>query len=184
MITSTRTAHGIGKRRIAWLLLIALLYSTVGVTQDTRLPSQETINQRIAEIFKAALARGIGTTPEGYRFTMGKVYYSLEEAAEIKKYGDRAITPLSNYISKDGFRAQQLAIHFLAIIGGPRVLKIFTSVAEKGQSPATRYIALLSLQQYPWQDIEDVVRRISENDENANVKSQAQEMVKKHDPGQ
>jgi len=183
MITPTRVAGGMAKRW-TWLFLAGLLCFTEAAAQNPTQPSQETINQRIVEIFKVALARGTGTTPEGYRFTMGKVYYTLEEADEVRKYGERAIAPLSEYLSKDDMRAQQLAIRFLAAIGGPRVVKILGNVAEKAQSSATRYIALLCLQQYAWQDIEDVVRRISENDENANVKSQAHEMVKKHDPGE
>jgi len=164
------------------LFLAGLLCFTEAAAQNPAPPSQETINQRIAEIFRVALARGTGTTPEGYRFTMGKVYYTLEEADEVRKYGERAIAPLSEYFSKDDMRAQQLAVHFLATIGGPRVLKILGNVAEKAPSFATRYIALLCLQQYAWQDIAGVVRRIAAKDENSDVKSKAQEMVQKHDP--
>jgi len=181
MITLTNTASRIAKGQIAWVFLIAFLSFTVAVAQDTDQPSQETINKRIEEIFKVDLQIGVSTSPEGYRLTTGKVYYSPEEGDEIKKYGDKAIAPLAAYFDKSDFRAQQLAIRFLEVIGGPRVIKILSNVAEKSSSEGIRYRALLTLAQYPWPDIADVVRRIATSDGSDFMKSEARKIVEKND---
>jgi len=176
----TSIACRISKKQIAWLLA-ALLVSTALVAQDTDQPSQEIINKRIEEIFKIALDRGTGTTVEGYSYNLGKVFPSVAEYAEIKKYGDRAIAHLAAFLGKNDDRAQLLAVLFLTEIGGSHVRKILSPVAEKSSSAFIRYKALRALEQYPWPDIAEVVRRMSMNDDSPGVKSRARELVEKND---
>lgn len=182
MAMATRMFHFIGLKCIALLLLPIVVCSGSALAQGTAQPSQEIINQRIAAIFQKALAQDVGTTPEGYRVTSGRIGCTLEETEEIQRYGERAITPLSEFLSADDHRVQALAIRLLEMIGGPHVFNILTNVMEHGQSSASRYSALLCLQGHPWPEIADVVRRLAANDPDRDVKSRAQQILQEHEP--
>ena len=176
-----RRVSNILQKTLTCLLFGAVMSFTTAFAQDTNQVTQEHINDRIAKIFKADLLLWTGTTPEGYQYNNGKVYASQEEYDEVKKFGDRAIASLAEYFAKNDDRAQLLAIRFLVNIGGARVLKILTPIAEKSPSPYIRFQALANLQQYPWPEVADLVRRIAANDENPDVKAEARKLLQQHE---
>jgi hypothetical protein len=77
----------------------------VTAQQQPEQPTQDHINNRIAQIMAHSLQQGVFTTSSGVRATLIKADISLEDSAEIKQFGERAIAPLSEYLHSPDYRA-------------------------------------------------------------------------------
>lgn len=128
------------------------------------------------------LKQGVFTTDSGVRATTMRADMSLEELNEIKQYGDRAISPLSEYLRSPDYRAQHLAVQTLGYIGGKSVVKPLSFAAQESPSGAVRLAAVANLAQHPWQDVAEVIQRVAANDSDPGVKKEAQAIIAKNQP--
>jgi hypothetical protein len=169
-------------RQAAWLFVLVVLVIGMSEGQQAPEPTQEDINKRVADIMEHALQQGIGTTPEGYRYTRMRASTSMEEYKEIKKFGERAIAPLSNYLDSEDYRAQHLAVNLLGSIGGKAVIKPLAHAAEKCSYIVARSAALANLAHQNWDDVAEIIKWVSVNDPEPFVRKDATDLIAKHAP--
>lgn len=166
--------------RAPWLFAAALLLVTLISAQSREQPTQEYINNRVAQIMAHDLQQGVFTTSSGVRATLMRADMSIEELNEIKQFADRAIAPLAEYLHSPDYRAQHLAVNVLGYLGGKNVVKPLSAAAEQSGSSAVRLAAVGNLAQHPWPEIADVIQRVAANDQDPSVKKEAQSIIAKH----
>ncbi len=146
-------------------------------------PTQDEINHRVADIMESTLQKGVGTTPEGVRYTIMNISPTLQEFREIKKFGERAIPSLGNYLDSADYRAQNVAVKLLGSIGGKAVIKLLTHGLVKCSSMAARAIAVANLAHQNWDDVAETIKWVAVNDPAPDVRKAAADLIAKHESG-
>src|SRR5262245_58727978 len=130
------------------LLILGLCLGGTRLSQAVSQASATAIPARISTIIRESLSRGEGTTVDGRRCST-RVPPSSEDGGEIKRYGDQAIPVLEEYILAQDIREGDLALRFLGLLGGSRIVEPLKRVVEKSSSPGRREGALRWLTQAP-----------------------------------
>jgi HEAT repeat protein len=164
--------------RMLSVLAFSLLCGMVVKAQGTTQPSQEEINRRVHQIFDNDLKESVFTTNQGIRATRMRADASMEELNQIKKFGDKAVAPLTEYLSSPDYRAQHLAVNLLGAIGSKSVIKPLTYAAERSGSSAVRLAAVANLGQQSWNDVAAILKRVSTSDSDPFVRKKADEIIK------
>jgi hypothetical protein len=163
--------------RLAYVETIA----TTSPQNLTEASDKEAIRERISAIIRETVKQGEGTTVDGVKFTT-RVPPSDENVEEIKRFGDKAVPVLDEYFwSKDGFEGV-LALRFLGLLGGGRIVEPLKRVVEKSDSPTLRELALLWLTQAPWDLAAPVIRNVAETDPDAKLRGVARDLLVNRSP--
>jgi hypothetical protein len=167
------------------LLGFGLAYvETIATTSPqnlTEASDKEAMRERISAIIRETIKQGEGTTVDGVKFTT-RVPPSDENVEEIKRFGDKAVPVLEEYFwSKDGFDGV-LALRFLGLLGGSRIVEPLKRVVEKSDSPTLRELALLWLTQAPWDLAAPVIRNVAETDPDAKLRGVARDLLVNRSP--
>jgi hypothetical protein len=150
-----------------------------GLTQASE---KEAIRERISVIIRETLKQGEGTTANGVKFRT-RVPPSTDKVEEIKSLGDKAVPVLEDYLwSGDNPEQGDLALRFLGLLGGTRIVEPLKRVIEKSDSPSRRENALRWLTQAPWDLAAPVLRAAAETDPDANVRGVARDLLVNNAP--
>jgi hypothetical protein len=102
---------------------------------------------------------------------------SAEAVAEIQRYGDMAIPALEEHVFAPSAREAQLALRFLGLLGGSRIVAPLKQVVEKSADPDRRIDALTWLTQAPWNLALPIIRTASESDPDPKVREVARDLM-------
>jgi hypothetical protein len=138
--------------------------------------STEEIRERISAIIRENIRQGEGATVDGIKFST-RVPPSLQNIEEIKRYGERAIPVLEEYLWAEAGREGDLALRFLSLLGGNRIVEPLRRVVEKSPSPSRREGALRGLSQAPWDLAFPIIRNAAEADPDPRVREVAREFL-------
>jgi hypothetical protein len=134
------------------------------------------VRQRIATLMAHTVEKGGGVFPDGVKvWTVGRP--SNEDIEEIKRYGDGAIPILSEYLTSEDGRLRDLAIRFLGILGGSRVVEPLERVIRSDPAPALREAALIWLGETPWELASPIIREAAQNDPDPRVRRTAEDLL-------
>ncbi len=70
---------------------------------------------------------------------------------EIRNYGDEAVSALTNHLNSESDRERALAIEFLGLLSGRRIILPLQKVIRSDNSPSIRILALRWMTQAPHQ---------------------------------
>jgi len=107
-------------------------------TDETELARASIVKQKIQSIVQATLKEGEFTTADGIKATT-RVPPSAERIEEVKQLGKSAIPVLAAYANSESPRAQELAMRFLAGIGGDRIVEPLRGFAKHSAFPSSRF---------------------------------------------
>jgi len=140
-----------------------------------------TIRERISTIIRETIKQGEFTTVEGYRIWT-RVPSSREDVEEIKAYGDKAVPILEEYLWSDVGPEGDLALRFLGLLGGSRIVEPLKRVAEQSTSASRRQSALTWLTQVPWELAFPIIRNAAETDRDPKVRESARDLLVNYSP--
>jgi hypothetical protein len=146
--------------------------------------NNQVMRERIATIFRETLKQGEGLVEvDGYQVSV-KTFVPPPSwcVDEIQRYGDDAITILTEYLSSDNGFEKYLAMRFLGLIGGRGVVEPLRRVALDDPSSSFRMTALLWLSVAPWDLAYPTIRHIVDNDSSPEVRENAKEILLNHAP--
>src|SRR5262249_16042012 len=118
--------------------------------------SEIEIRERISTIIRETIRQGEGTVA-GVKFWT-RVPPSSERVDEIKAYEDKRIPVLEEYMWAESGPEADLALRFLGLLGGSRIVEPLKRVAEKSSSAGRRQLALMWLTQAPWDLASPIIR--------------------------
>lgn len=150
-----------------------------GATQNLPEPSTGEIRERISSIIRETIKRGEGTV-DGV-----KIWTRVppdDKVEEIKAYGDKAVPVLEEYIWAQNVPEGDLALRFLGLLGGSRIVGPLRRVAEKSPSPDRRQMALRWLTQAPWNLASPIIRNSAETDPDPKVRDIARDLLATYSP--
>lgn len=181
-----KTALSINRSRN--ILLVLLLLSGVTTissgrtqTQSPPPPDKAKVRERIATIMRETLKRGEFTSPEGWK-GVTRVPPSQEDIEEIQHYGDNAVPVLEEYLSSSEGREYELAMRFLGVLGGRRIIEPLRKVILSDPSSRKREFALRWITQGPWDLAAPIIRQATENDSDLDVRKVAEELLLSYAP--
>ncbi len=134
-----------------------------GSTDETDLVRTSIVKQRIQAIMQATLKEGEFTTASGIKATT-RVPPSAERIDEVKQLGKGAVPVLAAYLSSESPRAQELAMRFLAAIGGERIVEPLRGFAKHSAFPSNRAEAVMFLVETPLSKALPIIEDVSKTD--------------------
>jgi hypothetical protein len=149
--------------------------------RELKSPSESVIRKRIASMMDYILKRAETVTPDGIKVQI-VARPSNEEIEEIKSYGDDAVPVLSEYLSAEDSRQKLLALRFLGILGGGRIIEPLEKVIRSDPSPSTRETALIWLAEAPWDLASPIIQQAAQNDPDAAVRQTARGLLDDRKP--
>lgn len=144
----------------------------------TQVADRTEVRERIAALIREALQEGEGTV-NGIR-TWSRVPPSNKAIEEIKKYGDDSVPVLSRYLDSDNERERAVAVEFLGLLGGRRIIVPLRNAISYDASPTIRIQALRWISQAPWELSAPVIRRAAETDLDSKVREAANDILINH----
>lgn len=97
--------------------------------------------------------------------------------AEIKRYGDSAVPVLAGYLHSKSPRKRSVAVEFLGLLGGSRIVAPLRRVIQHDPSPAMREFALRWLTQAPHHLAQPIIRRAAKTDPDEGVRKTAKNIL-------
>ena len=181
MASIVRVAYARRVLLVSWLL-ISLCTSGVGAWQVSKpqVSGNVEVRERIAVLIKETLDERHGVV-DGVRI-WSRVPPSNETVEEIKRYGDDAVPPLRKYLDSDDERERALAVVFLGLLGGRRIIIPLQNVIRYDASPTIRISALRWISQTPWELASPIIREATERDVDPMVREAAKDLLVNHDP--
>ena len=107
---------------------------------------------------------------------------SKENVEEIQRYGDDAVPILSEYLGSEDDREKELAMRFLGLLGGSRIVEPLRKVIQSDNSPSIREIALRWLTQAPWDLASPIIQEAAEKDIDLEVRNVAKKLLTEYAP--
>ena len=157
--------------------VVCICSSTPRALADDSQYSAEVIRQRISAIIDTAVKRAHITTPDGIQVTMRPLMRD-EDYEEVKRFGDRAVPVLSEYLTSEDILEQEDAVRLLAHLKGDSALDALEKFAESAGSPFIRATALRNLApQLPLDKIEPMLIKISKSDPDPRVRKLALDLL-------
>ena len=148
-------------------------------TDETDLVRTSIVKQKIQAIMQATLKEGQFTTAGGIKATT-RVPPSAERLDEVKQLGKSAVPVLAAYLSSESPRAQELAMRFLAAIGGDRIVEALRGFAKHSAFPSNRAEAVMFLVETPLSKALPIIEDVSKTDPDPDVRKTAFELFKKY----
>lgn len=87
---------------------------------------------------------------------------------------------LTRYLHSDNERERTLAVEFLGLLGGGRIIVPLQNVIRYDRSRTIRIQALRWISQAPWEQASPVIREASEKDKDPKVRKAANEILVNH----
>ena len=103
----------------------------------------------------------------------------MEDVEEIKRYGDAAVPVLADYLRSGGELERSLAVEFLGLLGGSRIIEPLRIVIQSDTSPSIREKALRWLAQAPWDLAAPIITEAGDANSDANVRKVARDILTK-----
>ncbi len=178
-----RTINKAGSRlqRVACLVFLGSLFllTSYGQTNREIKPDEAAIRKRIAAIMSDRLKEGFVFPKSG---TPGSPVYtrvppSREAVNEIKGYGDDAVPVLSGYLQSKNEGERDIAVEFIGLLGGQRIVAPLSRVMKRDPSPTIRLKALRWLAQAPRESMLPIVRQAAKADADEKVREAALEIL-------
>lgn len=144
--------------------------------RESKPQSEGFIRKRIAILMTHIIKEGELVTSDGVK-VQTKAYPSNEELEEIKHYGDAAVPILSEYLTREESREKSLAMRFLSMLGGSRIVEPLRKVALYDSSPAMRESALRMLGTAPREMTYPIIKEAAENDPDSQVRKTAKDIL-------
>ena len=108
----------------------------------------------------------------------GGVPPAKRNVEEVRRYGDEAVPVLTNYLSTESDRERALAVEFLGLLGGRRIIPPLQRVIQEDTSPTIRILALRWITQAPFNLVSPIIREAATRDLDEQVRKEAQEILK------
>jgi hypothetical protein len=145
-------------------------------------PSQTMVRSRISALMRHIIKEAESVTPDGLRIrTVARP--TVEDIKEVEGYGDDAVPILSGYLTSQDGLEKDLAIRFLGILGGARIVGPLGAVVRTDASPGAREMALRWLAEAPWDMALPIIQDAARNDPDSMVRQAAQELPDSRGPG-
>ena len=146
---------------------------------ETELANATIVKKKIQSIVQATLKEGEFTTADGIKATT-RVPPSAERIEEVKQLGKSAIPVLAAYANSESPRAQELAMRFLAGIGGDRIVEPLRGFAKHSAFPSNRAEAVMFLVETPLSRALPIIEDVSKTDPDPYVRKTASELFIKY----
>ena len=159
-------------------LLCLIAFANCWAQTDTP-PTTAKVRERVNAIILQTMKRGEFTTAEGVK-GITRVPPSNEDVEEIKRYGDRAIEPLEEHFASENGFEYELAMRFMGVLGGERIIGPFKKVILHDPSASKREYALRWITQGPWDQAARVISHAAEHDPDESVRKVAKELLSGH----
>jgi len=177
-------------RAYYWPNLIGLLFFLWVVASQVFAQTNETdnartslIRERIHQIMRETIKRGETMTSDGSQaFTRTFVPPSNEDADEVKRYGEKAVPILAEYLRQPTGFEKYHALRLLGAIGGKAVVEPLGQVALHDSSPWFREYALAFLTQAPWELAKPILQEAARSDADLRVRQRAKELLDDYRP--
>lgn len=148
---------------------------------EVQSPSESFIRKRIAILIGHTIQMSEAVTSDGVRIQTA-ARPSNEDIEEIKRYGDAAVSILAEYLSSEDGRQKNLAIRFLGLLGGNRIIAPLEKVIRQDPSPSVRETALRWLTNAPWDVVSPIITQAAQNDPDPGVRQAARELLDARNP--
>lgn len=145
---------------------------------EVKTPSESFIRKRVAALMSYILKKGEGVTSDGAKYWMPRLARpSEEDIEEVRRYGDDAVPILSKYLSSEDGREKNLAMQFLGMLGGNRIISPLERIILNDPSPSMRQTALRWLTEAPWDRASPIIEQAAQNDLDPGVRQTAREIL-------
>jgi HEAT repeat protein len=152
--------------------------------QESKSRPASFVRKRIAALMGHILKKGEGVLSDGSRvWTASMAHPSNEDVKEIKNYGDRAVPILSEYLTWEDGHRKNLAMRFLGILGGSRIVAPLERVILNDPSPGVRETALRYLTSAPWESASPILQQAAQDDPDPAVRQTARELLEGENQG-
>jgi HEAT repeat protein len=148
-------------------------------SDETELARASVVKQRVQSIVQAALKEGEFTTAEGIKTTT-RVPPSTERIEEVKQLGKSAIPALAEYVGSGSPRTQELAMRFLAGIGGDQIVEALRGFAKRSTFSSNRVEAVMFLADTPLSRALPIIEDVSKTDPDPTVRKTASDIFMKY----
>jgi HEAT repeat protein len=149
--------------------------------REVKSPPEGFIRKRIAALMAHILKKGEAVTSDGIKVAT-RALPSNEDIEEIKRYGDTAVPILSEYLTAEESREKNLAMRFLGVLGGSRIVEPLRKIALYDSSPAMRDLALRWLTTAPWDIVAPIIKQAMEFDSDPQVREAAKNILASYAP--
>lgn len=152
--------------------------------RQVKVPKEVEARERVETIMRETLKRGEGEIIiDGIKSKITRrAMPSLEDAKEVRDYGDAGIEALARYLHSENPREQDLAIRFLGLIGGSRIVEPLEQIIRYDPSPNIREVALRAITQAPWDLASVILREASESDPDPKIRKVSKELLMDYAP--
>lgn len=179
--TSTFSNCSMSSKRLG---ITGLLLSCIAISHAQSNPSKSSdgvdIRSRIAAIVQQRLDDGVFIV-NGIR-AQTRTPPSNAAVEEIKRYGDSAVPVLAGYLhSKRPFESC-VAVEFLGLLGGRRIVPLLQRVIQHDPSATLRELALRWLTQAPPNLAQPIIRRAAKTDPDEKVRKTAKNILETGSP--
>ena len=161
------------------LLLMVLSTSGSAVSRESMQSTgsqKDAVTKSIERIIKETLKEGEGVV-NGVR-VWRRVPPAKRNVEEVRRYGDEAVPVLTNHLSAESDRERALAVEFLGLLGGRRIIPPLQRVIQEESSPTIRILALRWITQAPFNLVSPIIREAATRDLDEQVRKEAQEILR------
>jgi len=138
--------------------------------------SKGAVNRSIQRIITETLKEGEGVV-NGVK-VWRRVPPARKNIEEIRRYGDEAVSALTNRLNAESDRERALVVEFLGLLGGRRIIAPLQTVIQRDDSPSIRILALRWITQAPFSLVSPIIREASRTDVDPGVREEAQKILR------
>jgi|GEM_PF-2048268 len=163
-------------------LLLVLFTCGSAVSKDSQqiagsqATAKDAVSKSIERIIRETLKEGEGVV-NGVR-VWRRVPPAKKNVEEIRRYGDEAVAVLTNHLSAESDRERALAVEFLGLLGGRRIISPLQRVIQDDNSPTIRILALRWITQAPFNLVSPIIREAAIRDLDEQVRKEAQDILR------
>ncbi len=164
------------------LLLMVLSTSGSAVSKErvqstgSQATAKDAVTKSIERIIRDTLKEGEGVV-NGVR-VWRRVPPAKRNVEELRRLGDEAVPVLTNHLSAESDRERALAVEFLGLLGGRRIIPPLQRVIQEESSPTIRILALRWITQAPFNLVSPIIREAATRDLDEQVRKEAQEILR------
>jgi hypothetical protein len=151
------------------------LVSSNGQTRTAKQVDKAAIRQRIAAIVGNRVKEGVFGSNSNTTYT--RVPPSSEAVKEIKGYGDNALPALIDYLQSNNERERSIAVEFIGLLGGRRIVTPLQRVIQRDSAPYIRILALRWITQAPPAMTLPIIRKAAQTDSDERVRQTAKDIL-------
>ena len=166
------------------LVLLLMVLSTCGSavckepmqTTGAQATARDAATKSIDRIISETLKEGEGVV-NGVR-VWRRVPPAKKNVEEIRRFGVEAVPFLINHLSSESDRERALAVEFLGLLGGRRIIPPLQKVIQEDTSPTMRILALRWITQAPFNLVSPIIHEAATRDLDEQVRQEAQEILR------